>query len=84
MDYVLPMRTGIRSAYYHLTWLVEICEADPRVLKIELLRLLVTRVGTYVQRGSKFCFVVLVVGVTDIAQNTALLSNFKKDTVCPF
>jgi hypothetical protein len=32
-----------------------------------------TRVGTYVQRGSKFCF---VVGVTDIAQNTALLSNF--------
>jgi hypothetical protein len=33
------------------------------------------RVGTYVQRGSKFCFVVLV-GVTDIAQNTALLSNF--------
>jgi hypothetical protein len=39
---------------------------------------LFTRVGTYVQRGSKFCFVVLVVlvGVTDIAQNTALLSNF--------
>jgi hypothetical protein len=38
----------------------------------------ITRVGTYVQRGSKFCFVVvlLVVGVTDIAQNTALLSNF--------
>jgi hypothetical protein len=34
------------------------------------------RVGTYVQRGSKFCFVVLVVGVTDIAQNTALLSYF--------
>jgi hypothetical protein len=34
-----------------------------------------TCVGTYVQRGSKFCFVVLV-GVTDIAQNTALLSNF--------
>jgi hypothetical protein len=31
----------------------------------------------YVQRGSKFCFVLLVlVGVTDIAQNTALLSNF--------
>jgi hypothetical protein len=46
---------------------------------------LFTRVGTYVQRGSKFCFVVvvlvvvlvlLVLGVTDIAQNPALLSNF--------
>jgi hypothetical protein len=36
-----------------------------------------TRVGTYVQRGSQFCFVVLLVlEVTDIAQNTALLSNF--------
>jgi hypothetical protein len=37
-----------------------------------------SRVGTYVQRGSKFCFVVvlLLVGVIDIAQNTALLSNF--------
>jgi hypothetical protein len=34
------------------------------------------RIGPYVQRGSKFCFVVLVlVGVTDISQ-TALLSNF--------
>jgi hypothetical protein len=39
---------------------------------------LFTRVGTYVQRGSKFCFVVVVVvlGVTVIAQNIALLSNF--------
>jgi hypothetical protein len=38
-----------------------------------------TRVGTYVQRGSKFCFVVVVVvvlGVTVIAQNIAFLSNF--------
>jgi nucleoside recognition membrane protein YjiH len=41
-----------------------------------------TRVGTYVQRGSKFCFVVVVVvvvvllGVTVIAQNIALLANF--------
>jgi hypothetical protein len=36
-----------------------------------------TRVGTYVQCGSKFCFVVvLVVEVTVIAQNTALLSYF--------
>jgi hypothetical protein len=33
-----------------------------------------TRVGTYVQRGSKFCFVLL--GVRVIAQNIALLSNF--------
>jgi hypothetical protein len=43
-----------------------------------LRQIVFTRVGTYVQRGSKFCFVVLVVlvGVTDIAQNTALLSNF--------
>jgi hypothetical protein len=41
--------------------------------------LIFTRVSTYVQRVSKFCFVVvllLLVGVTDIAQNTALLSNF--------
>jgi hypothetical protein len=38
---------------------------------------LFTRVGTYVQRGSKFCFVVVVVlGVTVFAQNIALLSNF--------
>jgi hypothetical protein len=36
-----------------------------------------TRVGTYVQHGSKFCFVVLLLlGVTVIAQNIALLSNF--------
>jgi hypothetical protein len=41
-----------------------------------------TRVGTYVQHGSKFCFVVVVVllllllGVTVIAQNIALLANF--------
>jgi hypothetical protein len=37
-----------------------------------------TRVGTYVQRGSKFCFVVvlLLLGVTVIAQNIALLANF--------
>jgi hypothetical protein len=37
-----------------------------------------TRVGTYVQRGSKFCFVVVVLllGVTVIAQNIALLANF--------
>jgi hypothetical protein len=43
-----------------------------------LLCLLFTRVGTYVQRGSKFCFVVVVVvlEVTVIAQNIALLSNF--------
>jgi hypothetical protein len=34
-----------------------------------------TRIGTYVQRGSKFCLVVLI-GVTVIAQNIALLSNF--------
>jgi hypothetical protein len=34
-------------------------------------------VGTYVQRGSNIGFVVvLLVGVTDIAQNTALLSNY--------
>jgi hypothetical protein len=41
-------------------------------------KLLFTRVGTYVQRGSKFCFVVvlLLLGVTVIAQNIALLSNF--------
>jgi hypothetical protein len=39
--------------------------------------LLFTRVGTYVQRGSKFCFVVVVLlGVTVIAQNIALLANF--------
>jgi hypothetical protein len=42
--------------------------------------LIFTRVGTYVQRGSKFCFVVVVVvvllGVTVIAQNIALLANF--------
>jgi hypothetical protein len=40
---------------------------------------LFTRVGTYVQRGSKFCFVVVVLlllGVTVIAQNIALLANF--------
>jgi hypothetical protein len=30
----------------------------------------------YVQRGSKFCFVLLLLGVTVIAQNIALLSNF--------
>jgi hypothetical protein len=35
-----------------------------------------TRVGTYVQRGSKFCFVLLLLGVRVIAQNIALLSNF--------
>jgi glucose-6-phosphate-specific signal transduction histidine kinase len=43
-----------------------------------------TGFGTYIQRRSKFCFVVLVVvvvlllllGVTVIAQNIALLSNF--------
>jgi hypothetical protein len=36
-----------------------------------------TRIGTYIQRGSKICFVVVVVvEVIDIAQNTALLSNF--------
>jgi hypothetical protein len=38
-----------------------------------------TRFGTYVQRGSKFCFVVvllLLLGVTVIAQNIALLANF--------
>jgi hypothetical protein len=33
-----------------------------------------TRVGTYVQRGSKFCFVVLV--ADRLNQNTALLSYF--------
>jgi hypothetical protein len=42
--------------------------------------LIFTRVGTYVQRGSKFCFVVVLVvvvlGVTVIAQNIAFLSNF--------
>jgi hypothetical protein len=35
-----------------------------------------TRVGTFVQRGSKFCFVVALLGVRGIAQNIALLSNF--------
>jgi hypothetical protein len=42
------------------------------------LKYVFTRVGTYAQRGSKFCFVValLLVGVTDIAQNTVFLSNF--------
>jgi hypothetical protein len=34
------------------------------------------RFFTRVQRGSKFCFVVLLLGVTVIAQNIALLSNF--------
>jgi hypothetical protein len=44
----------------------------------QLSHIIFTRVGTYVQRGSKFCFVVVVVllGVTVIAQNIALLANF--------
>jgi hypothetical protein len=47
------------------------------ILTAFLDKLLFTRVGTYVQRGSKFCFVVVVVlGVTVIAQNIAFLSNF--------
>jgi hypothetical protein len=77
--YQTLIKTNVFFWYFSTFWYEKWRIFEVNLISVSPLKKRVfTRVGTYVQRGSMFCFVLLLLllGVRVIAQNISLLSTF--------